>query len=138
MALALGVELPSLQFGYRDAAEFVAQVNGFVAWYAVPRSSPAHATVLARLVSLASGLSVGVVDATGAGVPVAASDEEPAGKDIGDRAAVAGGGITDSEAIQDALRTVQNPVVLQGLLNNQLVPAGIPKGTLRMTWRHAL
>lgn len=36
--------------------------------------------------------------------------------------------MTDSDSIRDALRTVQNPVMLEGLLNNQLAPPGIPKG----------
>lgn len=126
LAHALNVPLPGVEHGYRSGDEFVAQVTGFIAWYAVPRSCPAHATVLARLKDLASRLDADgpcVGPAVDAGACVDLADPAIGGEDP-----VVGGGITDTESLRDALRTVQNPVVVQGLLNNQLAPSGIPKG----------
>jgi hypothetical protein len=159
LSLTLDIQLPPIEVGYQDSGVFVDQLARFVAWYAVPRSSPAHATVLSRLASLASGLdgdseseepatsglprepeaAAGVV--TGAGPVYSELDTQERGL-LGQQAAAGVLGITATDSIRDALRTVQNPVVLEGLLNNQHAPAGIPKGTLcaqvdllaRATW----
>jgi len=65
---------------------------------------------------------------TGAGPVYSELDTQERGL-LGQQAAAGVLGITATDSIRDALRTVQNPVVLEGLLNNQHAPAGIPKGT---------
>lgn len=80
LAHAIGVSLPPVEVGYTNSDEFVAQLQGFVAWYAVPRSSPAHSTVIMQLASLGSqlrasgsaGSAQGTVAASSIGYVVAA------------------------------------------------------------------
>lgn len=130
---ALDVSLPSVEYGYHCSDDFVDQLARFVAWYSIPRSSPAHSTVLARLAALASrlGPEAGAAGPKRGAAASSAGHRELDVQDDPGQGAAEGGGITDADSIRDALRTVQNPVVLEGLLNNQLAPAGIPKGMVR-------
>ena len=123
--------------GYISAAEFHAELDGWMAWFAVPRKSSALRNRLAveRAISLFGGA---VAEAAHVEAPKRKrtrpsnddddSDDEPAVAvpEVDSRA-----GITSSLNMNEASRKVRKPVVTDALLANQRVGAlGIPTGML--------
>jgi hypothetical protein len=108
LSVKLECPLPPRQFGYSCTQELVEQLQSFVDWYQLPRGRESDADELSFVMAVGDGSRGG-----------------SAGLNLD-----SGGGVCDTVQVQEALRTcVEADVVLQGLLDNQSVPSGHPKGT---------
>ena len=109
LACALGLVLEPRQFGFGSTGELVDQLESVVEWYRVSRGREGAGDEVAHI--------VGSLPSTSASASVQHVPRD------------AGGGAGDTDGVREALRTCCNcPVVLVGLLNNQLLPVGFPKG----------
>ena len=105
--------------GYADAREFHEEIDGWVAWYSVPR----------RVLSLQAVVgSARAASLFGDGVDVPVESESDIGDSSENDCAIeCGRGITATAKVADAACTVKADVVTAGLLANQRL-SGIPKG----------
>ena len=122
-------------YGYQSPSEFLSELHGWASWYAHPRrdSDLRDGRALARAAAL-FGSDDGEVRRSACD-DTDSNSESDADADVDPEAASAEAitGLALNARVQDAYRTVQDAIVVEGLLANQRL-GHLPKGAEQRSW----